>query len=52
MWQRKGDGVGRARPGGESLRGGQKSGLDLCRSNNIIRTGGEDGQGRPFPCGT
>ena len=48
----RGDGVGWARPGSESLRGGQKSGLDLCRSNNIIRMGGEDGQGRPFPCGT
>ena len=46
------DGVGWARPGSESLRGGQKNGLDLCRSNNFIRMGGEDDQGRPYPRGT
>ena len=48
----RGDGVLWARPGSESLRGGQKSGLDLYRSNNFIRMGGEDDQGRPYPCGT
>ena len=26
-------------PGGEGLRGGQKNGLDLCKSNNFISMG-------------
>ena len=48
----RGDGVRWARPGNESLRGRQQSGLDLYRSNNFIKMGGEDDQGRPYPCGT
>ena len=32
-------------PGSESLRSGQKNGLDLCMSNNFISMGGVGGEG-------
>ena len=39
------NGDGWAPPGSESLRSGQKNGLDLCMSNNFISMGGIGGGG-------
>ena len=46
------DGVGWARPGGQGLRGGQKNGLDLCRSNNFIIMSEMGDRGEPTIDGT
>ena len=46
------NGYGWAPPGSESLRSGQKNGLDLCMSNNFISMGGIGGGRNRTNCGT
>ena len=46
------NGDGWAPPGSESLRSGQKNGLDLCMSNNFISMGGIGGGRNRTNCGT
>ena len=52
MEQGRGNGDGWALPGSESLRSGQKNGLDLCMSNDFISIGGIGGGKNRTSCGT
>ena len=52
VWSKGGEMVMVGRPGSESLRSGQKNGLDLCMSNNFISMGGVGGGRNRTNCGT